>query len=79
MEKEDTIAGLYFVYWNSGTRKCMVDATSEEEAIQKARRFCGNHVKIYRVEKLDIWGVTEVWPNYILNMVLWAVQKLRRL
>lgn len=54
MEKEDMIAELYFVYWNNGTRKCMVDAASEEEAIQKARRFCGNHVKIYRVEKLDI-------------------------
>ncbi len=54
MKKEDTIAGLYFVYWNNGVRKCMVDAAPEEEAIQKARRFCGNHVKIHKVEKLNI-------------------------
>ena len=48
MKKEDMIVGLYFVYWNSGTRKCMVDAASEEEAIKKLEDFVKIMLKFIR-------------------------------
>lgn len=45
---------LYMVYWKRGERKALVTGKDEEEAIKEARRFCGEHTDIYRVDKINL-------------------------
>ena len=42
------------VYWKHGERKALVIGKDEEEAIKEARRFCGEYVKIFKIEKIDL-------------------------
>lgn len=45
---------LYMVYWKSGTRKALVRGEDEKEAINEARRFCGEYTKIFKVKQIDL-------------------------
>ncbi len=42
------------VYWKRGEKKALVMGKDEEEAIKEARRFCGKHTDIYRVDKINL-------------------------
>lgn len=45
---------LYMVYWKQGTRKALVKAKDEEDAIKEARRFAGEHTKISNIKLIDL-------------------------
>lgn len=50
----DNHLDLFMVYWKNNTRKALVMANNEENAIKEAQRFAGKFTKITNIEKLDI-------------------------
>ena len=49
----ESTSNLYIVYWKNKERKTIVEGNSEEEAIKNAKRFSGEYVKNFEVEKIS--------------------------